>query len=332
MKDYYVMQHAALEADETTLTVNAAESRRLPVEQVAGLHLLAGYSMTSGVFDLAARHAFPIHMYGYHGTYRGTFLPREGNGAAWPLIRQVQENQDPSLRLQRAHEILAAAWQGMAALLEPFSLCPPPLQSTATLEELRLAEGRVRKEYYALCDTLLPEFWSIVRRERRPPQRPADALLGFVNGLIYAKTAGWIHRAGLDPRIGYLHGDARAANPLALDLAEILKPLLSESVLLTVAASGHERSLTTQVEEGCYLNEKGRKAAIQALEDILLTQSRSTLFDRILTIGRLAELIPTKLHRAIVTGEPVTYPLPTCTLSSSTMQTLKRGRTSVESS
>ncbi len=332
MKDYYLLQHANLEADETTLTVRAAELRRIPVEQISGLHLLAGYTLTSGVTELAAEHSFPIHFYNYHGAYRGTFLPPPVNLTSGTLTRQVLAARDDSTRHERAREILEAAGEGMTTMLAPFGLNPPPLAPTHDLEALRLAEARVRKEYYALCDAVLPEYWSIVKRERRPPRRPADALLGYANGILYAKTTGWIHRAGLDPRIGFIHGDARAPNPLALDLAEILKPHVSEGALFSVAASGHERSLMTDVGEGVYLNEKGRKTVIRAMEDILATETKVRLFDRTLTVARIGELIPTKLHRALVTGERAAYPSVACTLSSSTMRTLNEGRSSVDSS
>jgi CRISPR-associated protein Cas1 len=288
--------------------------------------------MTSGVVELAAGHDFPIHVYAYGGGYRGTFFPPPVSSTAHVLVRQVAENQDPVRRLRRGRELLDAAAQGMAALLAPFGLVPPPLGPAGRLEDLRLAEARVRREYYALLDTVLPPYWSILKRERRPPRRPADALLGFANGILYAKTAGWLHRAGLDPRIGYLHGDARAANPLALDLAEAMKPAVSEAALLTVAASGQERSLVTDVGEGCYLNEKGRKLVIQTLEGLLEAPTRVAVLDRDLSLGRVGELLATKLHRAVALDEPAAFPLPSCTLSSSTTRTLKQDRTSVGSS
>lgn len=331
LKDYYLFQNASLEADETTLTVRSDELRRIPYEQISGLHLLSGYSMTSGVVELAARCAFPIHFYGFHGNYRGTFLPVPVTTTATPLVDQVREAGEAATRLQRAKEVLSGAHAGMSIMLEKFSLAPPPLAEASSLGDLHLAEARVRKEYYALLDTVLPEYWSIVRRERRPPRRPADAVLSFVNGLLYAKMAGWIHRSGLEPRVGYLHGDERAANPLALDLAEILKPAVSEATLLTVAAAGHERSLLTEVGEGVYLNEKGLKETIRVMEEILSTTVEVDAFDRALDVRRIGELIPVKLHRGIVTSQPVTFPVPASTLSSSTTRILNEGRISVGS-
>lgn len=334
MKDYYVFQNCQLEADEHVLRVTNAEGgdiRRLPVEEIAGLHLLAGYALTSGVLELAAEHSFPIHVYSYNGAYRGTFFPPPVEPTASLLITQVKSRLDEERRMEIARAIMAQAEAGMGALLKPFGLQLPQKASGSTVEELLLSEARVRKEYYALLDTVLPGFWSIVTRERHPPRRPADAVLSFANGILYAKMGGYIHRAGLDPRIGYMHGDARARNPLALDLAELLKPALSEGVLLEIGAAGTERSMVTQVGEGVYLNEAGRKTVIQFIEDTLQRSVRPLNAEREDKILSWATSIPRKLHRALVTGEPPQFSVIPCTLSSRTMQILKNGRTSVPS-
>lgn len=331
MKDYYVFQNCNLDADEHVLRVTGTEQRRLPVEEIAGLHLLTGYTLTSGVIELAAKHNFPIHVYNYNGGYRGSFFPPPVEPTASLLISQVRSRLDEARRMEIAHSILEHAEASMDGLLGPFDLKLTHRATGHDVETLLLAEARIRKEYYALLDTILPPFWSIVTRERQPPRRPSDAVLGFANGILYAKMGGYIHRAGLDPRIGYLHGDTRARNPLALDLAEILKPVLSESVLLDLAASGAERSLVTQVEEGVYLNEAGRKTVIRFIEDTLQRSVRPVGADREDKVLLWATSVPRKLHRCLVTNEPPKFPVLPCTLSSSTMQTLKSGRVSVPS-
>ena len=334
MKDFYVFQNCKLEADEHVLRVTTAgdeDIRRLPVEEIAGLHLLTGYTMTSGVVELAAKNNFPIHVYNYNGAYRGTFFPPPVEPTASLLISQVRSRLDESRRMAIARSIMKHGKDAMSTLLKVFGLEFTQSAEGETAEELLLSEARVRKEYYALLDTVLPPFWSIVVRERQPPRRPADAVMGFANGILYAKMGGFIHRAGLDPRIGYLHGDARARNPLALDLAELLKAPLSEGVLLEVAASGAERSLVTQVEEGVYLNEAGRKAVIRTIEDTLQRSVRPVGADREDKVLSWASSIPRKLHRALVTEEVPEFPVIPCTLSSSTMRILSNGRVSVPS-
>jgi len=329
MKDYYIFQHCKLDADEHVLRIEGEKKRRLPVEEIAGLHLLAGYSMTSGVIELAARHNIPIHVYNYYGVYRGTFFPPPVEPTGSILISQVKSRLNEKMRVELARIILQTSNDAANSLLKAFNLELPDNIEGDTVEALMLSEARLRKEYYALLDTVLPEFWSIVKRERRPPRRPADAVLGFANGLLYAKMAGWIHRAGLDPRISYIHGESRARNPLALDLAEIMKAPLSEAILLEAAGTGSERSLITEVGDGVYLNEKGRKTIIRLLEDTLKHSVRPAGKERENTIELWGNSVPRKLHRGLVEDTMPDFPVIPCTLSSSTMRTLENGRLSV---
>lgn len=331
MKDYYVLQQCDLAADEHVLRVEGEKMRRLPVEEVSALHLMSGYTLTSGVIDLAAEHDFPIHVYNYYGIYRGTFFPPPVQPTGSLLIAQLQSYQDEERRFQIAKAILETANETANTLLDPFELQIESRLNAGTVEDLRLEEARIRKDYYAKLDTVLPPFWSIVKRGRRPPKRPADAILSFCNSLLYGRMAGWIHRAGLNPRISYLHGQARAKNPLALDLAETLKASLSEAVLLEVAASSKESSLVTDVEDGVYLNEKGRKFVIEQVESMLQETVSVVDGDRVQQIETWGEAVPRKLHRSLVEGSEPSLPTVECTLSSSTMQTLSSDRTSVPS-
>lgn len=89
----------------------------------------------------------------------------------------------------------------------------------------------------------------------------------------------------------------RANNPLALDLAEIMKAPLSEAILLEVAATGSEKSLITTVGEGVYLNEMGRKTIIKFLEIYLKKYIRPLGWDRQDTVEMWGQTIPRKLHR-----------------------------------
>lgn len=332
MKNFYLFQNSELTADEKILRIAGETDRRLPVERVEALHLLSGYTLTSGVVDLASEHDFPIHVYGYYGDYRGTFFPPPVKATGSLLIAQVRSHLDQEQRTATARKILETANRSILSVLETFDLeIDWTLDGTETIQEMMLKEARLRKEYYALLDTVLPPYWSIVKRGRQPPRRPADAILSFTNGLLYARMGGYIHRAGMDPRVGYLHGEARAKNPLALDLAELLKPTLSEGVLLEVAGSGRERSLITHVNDGVYLNEKGRKFVIQTLEELVAKSVQPPNRDRQDTLESWAKSIPRKVHRAIVTEQEPGLPILPCTLSSSTMQALQSDRTSVPS-
>lgn len=89
MKDYYIFHNCNLDADEHILRISGDKKRRLPVEEIAGLHLLAGYTMTSGVIELAGKHNFaitPTTTMGYAG---GNPYPASFTGAVFPAPTQI---------------------------------------------------------------------------------------------------------------------------------------------------------------------------------------------------------------------------------------------------
>ena len=110
-----------------------------------------------------------------------------------------------------------------------------------------------------------------------------------------------------------------------------MKAVLSESILLDIAASGAEKSLITEVGDGVYLNEKGRKTVIQFIEATLKRSICPLNGEREDKVEMWGKSIPRKLHRCLVMDNEPDFPVIPCTLSSSTMRVLKNGRTSVPS-
>lgn len=316
MKDYYTFQNVKVHADEETVTVRTADDglRRLPVEQISGLHLMAGYSITDGLVELANQARFPIHFYSHGGHYQATLEPRPAAPQAALLVAQLESIRSPQRRLEVARKIAEGQRRALTELLRHVGVNEelPPVEGDS-IEQLMLGEARMRKEFYACFDTALEPFWSILKRERRPPRSPADAVLGFANGICYAKMTGWIQRVGLDPRLGYLHGETRAPNPLALDLAELVKPHLSEAVLYALSESGKERSLVDSVGEGVYLNSEGRKAVIGAIEERLQKPVVGLDAFWATDLQTAMQQIPLRLHKAITTNEEVVFPHVPCT-------------------
>lgn len=318
MKDYYAFQNVKIHADESTLTIRPAQGdlRRLPVEQVSGLHLLAGYSITDGLVQLSSQYRFPIHFYSHGGHYQGSINPRPAAPQAAILIAQLNSMKSPDRRMEIGSSIATEQRRLLEDLLSAAGVEPClPTIIGGTVQDVMLSEARMRKEFYAHLDCALEAFWSILARNRRPPRTPADAVLGFANGIVYAKMAGWIYRTGLDPRLGYLHGETRAPNPLALDLAELVKPHLSEATLVAISRSGKERSLVTEVGEGIYLNESGRKEVIRRIEAKLQSPLPSGASETAQTFEVAFRQIPMRLHRAITTNGPIRWPPIPCTSS-----------------
>jgi CRISPR-associated protein Cas1 len=71
-------------------------------------------------------------------------------------------------------------------------------------------------------------------RNRRPPKDPVNALLSLVYSLLSKDCTLICHAIGLDPYVGFLHQPRFGRPALALDLMEEFRPLVADSVVLSL--------------------------------------------------------------------------------------------------
>lgn len=303
MKNYYVFQQGSLDADDKCLRFKGLEDRKIPIEQIDGLHLLSGFTITSGLLEMATKSEFPIHVYGYYGNYIGSYVPKSAPESAERLLAQLRSHDNPETRLNIARKIIMAAMRSANNLLSHLGgpiLNISGIDVAPTIEALRLEEARLRKEYYAIMDTHLQDYYMIISRTRRPPTNPANCLLGYWNGLTYAQTISALYRAGIDPRIGYLHGDMRAPNPLALDIAELFKSYLSELTLVKLSKEAPKTKWFTEVGDGMYLNDHGKKEAARLFDGQLSAQVKHEGLGRYLEFREAMVAEAYRLEKAIL--------------------------------
>jgi CRISPR-associated protein Cas1 len=110
-------------------------------------------------------------------------------------------------------------------------------------------------------------------RHRRPPTDPVNAALSLGYSFLAVEADGAIAAAGLDPRVGLLHGDSRGQPALALDLMEEFRPLIVDTMVLEAfrrrsLAAGH---FTIDPKRGCRLTAQGWERFVAAYEERLLT-------------------------------------------------------------
>jgi CRISPR-associated protein Cas1 len=108
------------------------------------------------------------------------------------------------------------------------------VESAQTLAELRGLEGTASKAYFAVLRATLRAELSFERRSRRPPKDPANALLSLAYSLLTHALFTACEVAGLDPYDGFFHADKYGRPALALDLVEEFRPIVADSVVLSV--------------------------------------------------------------------------------------------------
>ncbi|MEW4529965.1 CRISPR-associated endonuclease Cas1 [Maioricimonas sp. JC845] len=183
-------------------------------------------------------------------------------------------------------------------------------QQAPTAETLLGLEGMAAKEYFAAFFTLLAgrhEF-DVNGRNRRPPRDPVNAVLSFVYSLLVKELTVTLQAVGFDPMLGFFHTPRYGRPSLALDLSEEFRPLVADSVVLTVFNNGEVTGEAFLERAGAVtLTQAGRRSVIAAFERRLETEITHPIFGYRICYRRILEVQARLLARCVL-GELHEYP------------------------
>jgi CRISPR-associated protein Cas1 len=182
-------------------------------------------------------------------------------------------------------------------------------RSASSADLLLGIEGLAARTYFGSFAGLLrePASFKFEGRNRRPPTDPVNALLSFAYSLLVKECLYALLTVGLDPHRGFYHQVRYGRPSLALDLAEEFRPLLGDSVVLTVL-NNHIVQPQDFIQRGpaVALTSEGRRHLIEAFEGRLATLVRHPLFGYAVSYRRVLELQARLLGR-VVSGELPRY-------------------------
>lgn len=113
---------------------------------------------------------------------------------------------------------------------------------------------------------------------------------------------------GLDPYRGFLHAPRYGRPALALDIMEPFRPIIADSVVLSVINTGEiSPSDFVVATTGTALTTVGRRRFIGAFERRLLQETTHPVFGYRLSMRRLV-LVQARLFTRYLLGELASYP------------------------
>ena len=131
-------------------------------------------------------------------------------------------------------------------------------------------EGMAARVYFAEFNGMIKDksvIFEFTERNRRPPRDPINALLSFLYSVLTRHAMVTASRVGLDPYLGFLHMPKYGRPALALDLIEEFRPLVADSVCITVINGGEvtEKDVI-KTKFGVNMTSSGRQTVIAAYE------------------------------------------------------------------
>ncbi len=241
--------------------------------------------------DLRLRQAATVATGGL-GLAQASIVAKIRNGRAL-LMRNARPRPEQAIERMKAAAKEAEAAESAASLLG--------------------IEGAAARTYWSAFGRMLrPSSGELTDfdmngRNRRPPLDRVNCLLSYCYSLLVKDCTATLFSVGFDPYMGYFHRPKFGRPALALDLAEEFRPLIAESVVLTLINNGEVRASDFIVRaQGVTLTSDGRRAVLKAYERRLETELTHPVFGYKVTYRRVLEL-QARLLAAVMLGEVDTY-------------------------
>lgn len=277
-RTYYLFTPGRLRRMDNTLAFESGEGRRMiPVEDVDHIYCFSELDLNSKLLDFLGQSQISLHFFDYYGNYTGSFIPREAQLSGYLIVKQVEHYAYEEKRLTLAKTFVEGAMhnirrnlekRSMDSVCEQIDIYRQALNDTTTIQEVMSIEAHVRKLYYAQWEEVTG--WDFGSRSKRPPANALNALISFGNAMTYTAVLKEIHQTALNPTISYLHEPSERRYSLALDVAEIFKPVFVDRLIfklinLNMITEQHfDRNVNS-----AYLTVQGRKIFVSEFEQLM---------------------------------------------------------------
>jgi CRISPR-associated protein Cas1 len=312
----YLFTNSTVKRKDNTLRIETSENKiDRPIETLSEIYLFGEHALNTKLLNFLSQNKIPVHIFNYYGFYSGTFFPREVYLSGHVTVQQAAHYLDPEKRITIAHKFIDAAASNILsnlgyyknrgreiekqidsikALKKQLALAPGPM-------ELMGLEGNIRDLYYSAFNSIIKQDYDFEKRVYHPPDNFMNAVISFANSLVYTTVLSEIYRTQLDPTISFLHEPGYRRYSLALDLAEIFKPILADRLIFTMLNKGglSEKDADQNLNH-CYLKDTGRKKFLRKYDERLRKTIKHKTLNKQVSYKRLIRLDCYKLVKHII--------------------------------
>ena len=321
-----------------------AFKKRIPLVKVDDVVVVGEVTMTSSAIHMLLEKNIEIHFLGYYGQFKGRLTPGLSKNS---LLRMAQHRAHNDLckrgelarrfvigklsnqrtMLQRSNRrqadpLFKQEIEQIGSIIRRLSTLPTEVGTTYTLttgdtgiegtpiETILGMEGAGSAAYFNCFGNMFSDQqqWTFAGRVKRPPTDPVNALLSYGYALLTSQVASAVQIIGFDQFIGYLHSSVYGRPALALDLMEEFRPIIVDSVVLTLLNNRMLSKDDFYVELGAYrLKNEPRKTFLTRFEERLNEEVTHPIFNYKVKYRRCIEL-QARLLAKYLTGEINEYP------------------------
>ena len=321
-KTFYLFNPGRLARKDNTLkftpvdeeTGQEGQARYLPITDVENLYVFGSLDVNSALLNFLGKSGVTAHFFDYYEHYTGSFYPKEYLLAGKMQVEQTRHYLSLKKRILVAQRLLEGASFNMVKNLRYYQNRGKDLETditqlealacriaeTTQIDELMGIEGNIRQVYYGCFDRIVPGY-EMGNRTKQPPNNEVNALVSFGNMMCYTVCLDAIYHTQLNPTISFLHEPGARRYSLALDLAEVFKPLLVDRTIFRMLNKKELQpsDFVTELNR-CTLKERGRKAFVQVFEERLRETIQHRSLGRSVSYKYLVRLECYKLAKHLI--------------------------------
>ena len=303
--EYHIVNEGILsQSDYTILFENKNKKVYIPIEATKILNIYSNIIINSNFFNLMNSKNIIVNLFDKHNRYIGKFIPNNTRKSCLLLLKQVEIYNDYNKRMNMAKDILSSEIYNLKSNLKYYNRrynhdikekikliekAEKEINLIKEHEKLLLCEARIKGIYYSCFNEILQnEKFKFIKRSKRPPQDPINALISFGNTLLYNYIAKEIYKTKLDIRIAYLHSSNNRYESLNLDLADIFKPIIVDKIIFKLINKKiiNDRLHFENINGGVYLTGEGKNIVInefyKKIKDITTIGNNKTSYEKII--------------------------------------------------
>jgi CRISPR-associated protein Cas1 len=293
----------------------------VPLLEVGSISLFGNAHISSQAMRAVLARDVPVFYLSYGGWLSG--FARSANDHSLDLrIEQFDAVKDEARCLQLARSFVTGKIKNQRTMvrrslgtkgkefLQALALLVHRVEHAPNMAEILGLEGMAAKHYFDAFALMLgvATGFEVTGRNRRPPTDPVNALLSFGYAMLAKEAVAAVIAVGFEPGLGLYHQPRPGRPSLALDLMEEFRPLIVDSVVLSLLNTREIRgSHFDRRGRAIVLTTEGRRIFIHAIERRLRSTITHPVFGYQVTYRRALNIQARLLARTIQRDIPV-YP------------------------
>ncbi len=284
--EYHLVKNGVLnKKDFSLLFESEKEKYHIPIEVADQLNVYSEITVTSESLKFLSDQGIRIAFLTKYGQPMGYYIPQNNIKSGQTLINQFRMYLNDPERLRIAKKLEMAGFHNMRSNLRYYnkrekgiyddeikkiSEYIKEVNEAKSIDQLMLIEGRCRQNYYLSFNKIIKQKgFEFKNRTKQPPEDPLNALISFLNTLLYNEFTFHIYKTTLDIRVGVIHATTKRNLTLNLDFADLFKPIIVDRIIFTIINTNQIKA-DKHFEErnkGIYLNEEGKRIVVRQFEE-----------------------------------------------------------------